>query len=105
MVPAVSFVIVEGLVSGAQRAMQSGASHGRAQYLLHWTELAGCFTEVWFIDVGHDERVQRLVDRRLALGYSLEEATRWSLGSDETNAQLVESTRERAQHVVTFDAQ
>jgi hypothetical protein len=38
-------------------------------YLLHWG-LRGLFTEIWYIDVDDGVCVERLIERRLRLGYS-----------------------------------
>ena len=42
----------------------------------------------------------RLVRRHEAYGKSPEDAKRWALGSDERNAQLIESTSGRADRIL-----
>jgi pantothenate kinase len=45
-----------------------------------------------FVDVPHDVRIERLVERSVALGKSESEARAWALGPDEENAKLIDST-------------
>ncbi len=66
-------------------------------YLLHphdgWGGVGKLLDEKWYVDLDDPVRIQRLVQRRLGLGDSLEEATRWATGSDESNAQIIGQTR------------
>lgn len=62
--------------------------------------LQDIFAETWYLDVDDAERRKRLVDRRLALGYSREEAEQWAMGSDEVNAQLVATTKGHATRLI-----
>jgi len=71
-------------------------------YLLHWG-LKDLFTEVWFIDVDNDVRVERLIERRLHLGYGRNDAEAWARGSDARNADVVNATRAQADRTVRFD--
>jgi pantothenate kinase len=57
-------------------------------------------TESWFVDLDPAVRRARLVARHVAHGRSAEDAERWVAGSDDANAELVESTRTRADLVV-----
>jgi pantothenate kinase len=57
----------------------------------------------WYIDVDDDVRRQRLIRRHERHGRTLEEATRWALGNDETNAQLIERTSAGANLVIRGD--
>jgi len=65
-----------------------------------WPAARACLDEVWFLAPDTDTRHQRLVRRHEAYGKSPAEAQRWTLGSDERNAQLIESTAGRADRVL-----
>jgi pantothenate kinase len=58
---------------------------------------------VWFVDQDETSRVERLVQRHVAHGKSPELARRWTLSSDQTNADLVAGTRDAADLVVLID--
>lgn len=84
--PTVPLVVTEGnyllLESGAWPAARSGID------------------EVWFLAPDNEVRHTRLLRRHEAYGRSPEEARFWALGSDERNAQLIESTASRADRIV-----
>jgi pantothenate kinase len=65
-----------------------------------WRELRPLLDEVWFLEVADAERRARLVRRRLSFGAAEDEAWRWTCGSDEDNARVVDQTRARADLVV-----
>jgi pantothenate kinase len=65
-----------------------------------WRALRELLDEVWFLDPGDDLRVERLIARHVAFGKSTEAARTWSLGPDQHNADLVRSTRVRADRIV-----
>lgn len=67
-----------------------------------WPAARGRMAEVWFVSVPDDVRLARLEARHRAFGKSAEEARRWARGSDQVNAELVESTREAADLVVEW---
>jgi pantothenate kinase len=67
-----------------------------------WSEVAGLLDETWYIEIPDDVRVKRLVRRRERYGTDHEEALAWALGSDQLNADVVASTRERADLLVTL---
>jgi pantothenate kinase len=58
-------------------------------------------TECWYVDVDHEVRRRRLVDRHVRHGRTPEEAEQWVARTDEPNAQLIESFRDRADLVVS----
>jgi pantothenate kinase len=62
----------------------------------HWSRIHGLLD-------ARETRIERLVERHMLFGMDRDSAERWANGPDETNAQLVNSTRERADHVVTID--
>ena len=65
-----------------------------------WPEARSCIDEVWFLAPDTDVRHTRLLRRHEAYGKSPEDAAFWTLGSDERNAQLIESTARRADRIV-----
>ncbi|MBX7449159.1 nucleoside/nucleotide kinase family protein [Mycolicibacterium sp. 3033] len=65
-----------------------------------WPAARACVDEVWFLAPDNDIRHERLVRRHEAFGKKPEEAQFWALGSDERNAQLIESTAGRADRIL-----
>lgn len=65
-----------------------------------WPTARSHIDEVWFLAPDTGIRHARLVRRHEAYGKSPEEAEFWALGSDERNAQLIESTAGRADRIV-----
>lgn len=67
-----------------------------------WSAVRELLDETWFLDVAEELRRRRLYERHVANGKSPERARAFTFGSDETNARLVASTRERADLVVPW---
>lgn len=65
-----------------------------------WPRARACIDEVWFLTPGDDVRQHRLVLRHESYGKSPDDARSWALGSDQRNAELIESTAGRADLVV-----
>jgi pantothenate kinase len=65
-----------------------------------WPAVRKLFDEVWFVDLTEEERLRRLVERHTRFGKSAAAAAEWALGPDETNAERVLATRERADLVL-----
>ncbi|MFI1372033.1 nucleoside/nucleotide kinase family protein [Streptomyces longwoodensis] len=65
-----------------------------------WARVRPHLDEVWFCDLDTEERLRRLVARHEEFGKGHEEAVAWVHRSDEANAELVATTRERADLVV-----
>ena len=65
-----------------------------------WRDLATVLDETWFVDVDDDDRVRRLVARHELYGKPHDAAVAWVASVDEPNAELVRSTRDRADLVV-----
>jgi pantothenate kinase len=84
-------------------------SHGvvvvEGNYLLvpedPWGRVRDLLDEAWFCGTGAAERERRLVDRHTRHGRTVEAATAWAHEVDGRNALLVESTRSRADLVVS----
>lgn len=65
-----------------------------------WPRARAALDEVWFLAPDDEVRRERLVRRHEAFGKSPEQARRWTLGSDERNADVVAATRDLADLVV-----
>ncbi|MGD1036096.1 MAG: nucleoside/nucleotide kinase family protein [Roseiarcus sp.] len=65
-----------------------------------WSALRSLIDEVWFLESGEDIRIERLIARHIAYGKTPEFARAWSLGTDQRNADLINSTRKNADLVV-----
>ncbi len=68
-----------------------------------WAGVADSLTESWFVDVDNDKRMARLVARHVKYGKSPEDAHAWANGTDQRNAELIETTRMKADVVVHLD--
>ncbi|TPG34976.1 nucleoside/nucleotide kinase family protein [Mycolicibacterium hodleri] len=65
-----------------------------------WPAARSCIDEVWFLAPDTDIRHSRLLRRHETHGKSPADAAFWAFGSDERNAQLIESTAGRADRIV-----
>ncbi|MDP9418431.1 MAG: nucleoside/nucleotide kinase family protein [Actinomycetota bacterium] len=65
-----------------------------------WGAVRALLDEAWYVATPHDARRHRLIERHMAFGRSPDAARAWTLGPDERNAELVERTRGRGDHVV-----
>ncbi|MCU1444604.1 nucleoside/nucleotide kinase family protein [Cryobacterium sp.] len=70
-----------------------------------WNRIPGLLAESWFCATAADERLSRLVDRHTRHGRSPEAALAWASSVDGANAILIETTRARADLVVSGGAQ
>ncbi len=69
-----------------------------------WARVRPALDEVWFCALDEDERVRRLVARHEEFGKGHEAAVAWVHRSDRRNAELVATTRDRADLVVRVGA-
>lgn len=65
-----------------------------------WARVRPCLDEVWFCEIPEEERVRRLVARHEEFGKDHAAAVAWVRGPDQRNADLVASTRPRADLLV-----
>jgi pantothenate kinase len=65
-----------------------------------WARAGEQFDEIWYCDLDPAERIRRLVARHQRFGKDPAEAIAWATGSDQRNAGLVSSTRDRATLIV-----
>jgi len=68
-----------------------------------WERVRPLLAETWYVELADDVRRERLVRRHEEFGKSPDAARAWVERSDEGNARLVASTRERADLVLTVD--
>ena len=68
-----------------------------------WREVRPLLDEVWYVDVDDALRRERLVQRHMRFGRSLEAARGWVAGTDEPNAQRIALTRTRADLVLQME--
>ena len=66
-----------------------------------WRELTSIFAAVGHLQVEHDVRVRRLIDRHVAYGKRPDDARHFVATSDEVNAERVEAVRHRADLIVS----
>ncbi|MFI5958596.1 nucleoside/nucleotide kinase family protein [Cryptosporangium sp. NPDC051539] len=65
-----------------------------------WAAVRGLLDEAWYLEVPEDVRMERLVTRHIAFGKNPDAARAWSYGTDQRNADLIASTKPRADRVV-----
>lgn len=65
-----------------------------------WRPVRELLAEVWFTDLEPGERLRRLIERHVRFGKARADAVAWATGTDERNAELIATTRERADLLV-----
>jgi pantothenate kinase len=65
-----------------------------------WGSVRPLLDECWYVEPGHDVRLDRLIARHMTFGRSADEAYERSHGSDQRNAELIETTRATASRIV-----
>jgi pantothenate kinase len=68
-----------------------------------WSAVRGLLNEAWFVQVGDETRVRRLVARHERFGKTHQEAVDWVRTVDQPNAELVHPTAGLADLVVDLD--
>jgi pantothenate kinase len=61
-----------------------------------WNALGALLDQIWYVDPGEILRQERLIARHIAFGKSPDFARSWSLGPDQRNAEMIESSRSAA---------
>ena len=69
-----------------------------------WAALRSLLDEVWYLEPDEEHRIEWLVQRHMAFGRDAQVARARALGTDQRNARLIMTTRERADVVVTGEA-
>lgn len=67
-----------------------------------WRAIRGELDLVWYLDTPAPVRLPRLIGRHVEFGRAETDAAAFALGSDQTNADLIESTRADADLIVTL---
>ncbi|GAB2594090.1 nucleoside/nucleotide kinase family protein [Paractinoplanes abujensis] len=70
-----------------------------------WERVRPMLDQVWYVEVDDQTRVERLIRRHVSYGKPPDAARAWVSRSDEANARLVASTRDRADLIVTATAE
>ncbi|MBZ9641484.1 nucleoside/nucleotide kinase family protein [Streptomyces sp. PSKA30] len=65
-----------------------------------WARVRPQLDEVWFCELAEPERIRRLIARHEEFGKGPGQARAWVLGPDQRNADLVATTRDRADLIV-----
>jgi pantothenate kinase len=64
-------------------------------YLMHdkdgWQEISPLLDQSWYAYLDEDIRISRLISRHIAFGKDPESAKAWAKGSDQVNAELIET--------------
>jgi hypothetical protein len=64
-------------------------------YLMHdkdgWQEIAPLLDQSWYAFLEEDIRISRLISRHIAFGKDPDSAKAWAKGSDQVNAELIET--------------
>jgi pantothenate kinase len=68
-----------------------------------WRQVRAQLDEIWYIDTDDLMRRDRLVQRHMRFGRSLDAARAWVAHTDEPNARLIAATRHRADVQFTWD--
>lgn len=68
-----------------------------------WSKVRMLLDEVWFVEPPEDARLDLLIGRHIRFGKEPEAARDWALGTDGRNADLVATTKHRADLVVPLD--
>ena len=69
----------------------------------HWKKVPAYLDEVWYVDVDDALRIERLAARHQQFGRSRDEAIAWVNTTDEPNARLIATGKQRANLVFRWD--
>jgi pantothenate kinase len=56
-----------------------------------WQEIAPLLDQSWYAFLEEDIRISRLISRHIAFGKDPDSAKAWAKGSDQVNAELIET--------------
>ena len=68
-----------------------------------WAKVKSTLTESWYVDIDNDKRMSRLVARHIKYGKDPSAAHAWANGTDAHNAELIETTRAKADVIINLD--
>lgn len=69
-----------------------------------WAEVRSLLDETWYVVQDEETRLRRLIARHVEFGKAPDFAREWVMRSDQRNAELIETTRARADAVVHISA-
>jgi len=73
-------------------------------YLMHdrdgWQEISPLLDQSWYAYLDEDLRISRLISRHIAFGKDPESAKTWAKGSDQVNADLIQTGVERCDFLI-----
>jgi pantothenate kinase len=67
-----------------------------------WAHVRSLLDACWYVDLDEQTRLDRLVARHVSFGRTIDQAREWVARSDQRNADLVASTKHRADLIVTL---
>jgi hypothetical protein len=65
-----------------------------------WAQVRDQLDEAWYVVQDEETRLRLLIDRHVAFGKAPDFAREWVLGTDQRNAELVQTTQGRADALV-----
>jgi pantothenate kinase len=65
-----------------------------------WAQIRGLLDEAWYVVQDENVRLELLIARHIAFGKAPDAAREWVMRSDQRNAELIETTRHRADVLV-----
>lgn len=94
----------ESIAGGIAVSPQTRLIVTEGNYLLldtePWHQVRDLLDETWFLTARQDIRLERLIQRHVRFGRSLDEAKNWVDTTDEPNARLIEASSVRATRVI-----
>lgn len=71
----------------------------------HWAGVSDLLDEIWYVDIDHSVRRERLVKRHMHFGRSQSAAEDWVANTDEPNAVRIEATKHRADVLFNWEGE
>lgn len=71
----------------------------------HWAGVSELLDEIWYVDIDHSVRRERLVKRHMHFGRSQAAAEDWVANTDEPNAVRIEATKHRADVLFNWEGE
>ena len=71
----------------------------------HWAGVGELLDEIWYVDIDHSVRRERLVKRHMHFGRSQSAAEDWVANTDEPNAVRIEATKHRADVLFNWEGE
>lgn len=67
-----------------------------------WWDVRGQLDEVWYLENPEEIRRHRLIERHVRFGKNPSDAARWAHGTDQLNADLIQTTRHKADKIISW---